>query len=296
MTAPKPSSDPSVALALGGGGARGISHLVVLEAFDELGIRPTAIAGTSIGAIVGAAYAAGIPAKALRKHMLDRFRDPARVLSQLLEARVGKITDLFVKGFANPVLVDGEKVLDLFWPEEVPDLFEDLAIPFIAIATDFYGRSETAIDSGPLVSAVAASMAVPGLVRPVTIGGRHLIDGGVVNPLPFDRLANRAQYIVAVDVAGGPAGDTSQRPEPFEAMIGATQIMQAAIVNEKLAVRTPDLLIRPEVEHYRVLDFLKAKAILAAAEPCRDAVKRGLAALFEPPKPARVSAARRKTP
>ncbi len=290
MTAKRPSSEPSVALALGGGGARGLSHIVVLEAFDELGIKPAAIAGTSIGAIVGAAYAAGIPAKNLRRHVLDRFRDPTRVLSQLLEARVGKITDLFVKGLANPVLVDAEKVLDLFWPKDVPDFFEDLEIPFIAIATDYYARCETAIDSGPLVSAVAASMAVPGLVRPVTIDGRFLIDGGVVNPLPFDRLANRAQYVVAVDVAGGPAGDTSVRPEPFEAMLGATQIMQGAIVAEKLAVRGPDLLIRPDVERYRVLDFLKTKAILHAAEPCREEVKRGLAALFEKP----VTVARRK--
>lgn len=281
MTAATPS-EPAVALALGSGGARGLAHIVVLEAFDELGLRPAAIAGTSIGAVVGAAYAAGIPAKDLRRHVLDAFRDPARVLSRLLEARVGKLTDLFVKGLANPVLLDPEKVLDIFWPESVPDRFEDLVIPFTAVATDYYGRCEVAFDTGPLVTAVAASMAVPGLARAVRWGGRWLVDGGVVNPLPFDRLRNRAPTVMAVDVAGGPSGDGDKPPEALDSMFASAQIMQSAIVAEKIAAGGPDILIRPQVEQYRILDFLKAKAVFRAADPTRDEVKRHLETLIAP--------------
>ncbi len=112
---------PRIGLVLGAGGARGLAHIVVLEALDELGVRPAHIAGTSIGAIVGAAYAAGMPARALRAFALASFRDRARVVTKLLSARVGKITDLISRsGIGNPVLVDGERILDLFWPEAVP--------------------------------------------------------------------------------------------------------------------------------------------------------------------------------
>src|SRR5690242_15361290 len=80
---------PSIAIALGGGGARGLAHIPVLEAFDELGLKPTAIAGTSMGAIVGAAYAAGLPARDLHRHTLERLRDRAQVMAKLLQARCG---------------------------------------------------------------------------------------------------------------------------------------------------------------------------------------------------------------
>jgi NTE family protein len=284
---------PTLALALGGGGARGLAHIVVLEALDDLGVRPVAIAGTSIGAIIGACYAAGVSGRAIRAHMLEMLRDRPQVMARLLQARVGRVSDLFARGMGNPVLVDGEKLLDLFWPESVPDRFEDLQIPFLAIATDYYGRGEVLLDRGPLVSAVAASMAIPGLVRPVVIEGRVMLDGGAVNPLPFDRLADRASVTLAVDVTGGPVAETAARPEPFAAMLGASQIMQGAIVAEKLRARRPDLLIRPEVDAFRALDFFKAKTILAAAEPVRDEVKRGLERLLD--QPDLTPAGRRKT-
>jgi NTE family protein len=266
----------AIALALGGGGARGLAHLVVLEALDDLGIKPTRIIGTSMGAIIGAAYASGLNAKDLRRYTMDRLRDRARVMGILLQARVGKITDIFQKGFGNPVLIDGEKFLDLFWPEAVPDLFEDLGIRFSCVATDYYARSETVFEHGPLVTGVAASMAVPGLVRPVIANGRVFIDGGAVNPLPFDQLAGGNEIIVAVDVAGGTVETPKFPPEPMETLFGASLIMQGAIVAEKLKARAPDVLVRPQVDGFRGLDFFKAKAILHAAEPVKDLLKRQL--------------------
>jgi NTE family protein len=117
--------EPELALVLGAGGARGLSHIPVLEALDELGIKPALIVGCSMGAIVGAAYAAGLSGKRLREHVALTFRDRARVIARLLDARVGKFTDL-MRGLGNPVLIDGERMLDLFWPEAVPDRFEEL--------------------------------------------------------------------------------------------------------------------------------------------------------------------------
>ncbi len=157
-------------LALGAGGARGIAHVVLLEALDELGIKPVAITGTSIGAIIGAAYAAGHTGRALRSHLLRVFSRRHHAMAKLLEARVGRFTELFRRGLSNPVLIDAEATLTGFWPGGMPDLFEGLLIPFAAVATDFYGRAELLIDSGPLLSGVAGSMAIPGLVRPVTRG------------------------------------------------------------------------------------------------------------------------------
>ena len=290
--AQRPASG-SLSLALGGGGARGLAHIVALEVLDDLGVRPAAIVGTSMGAIVGAAYAAGIRGSDLRRHTLDILKDRAKAMALLLQARVGRITDIFSRGLgANPVLLDGEKVLDLFWPEAVPDRFADLAIPFSAVATDYAERTQTVFDTGPLVTGVGASMAIPGLFRPVQAGGHVYVDGGVVNPLPFDLLAGTADVVVAVDVSGGAHGaDTAQPPGAFEAMLGAAQIMQGAIVAEKLKATRPDILVRPAVGGFRALDFFRARQILQAAEASRETLKRDLATALEA-----ISAGRRRIP
>ena len=267
---------PSVDVALGGGGARGLAHIVMLEALDEMGITPAAIAGTSIGAIIGAAYAAGLKAEELRAHVLSTFRNRAKVFARLFEARIGRFADLFARG--NPMLVDGERLLDQFWPKEVPDSFEELAIPFTAVATDYYGCAEVALSSGALVSAVAASMALPGLVKPVDIEGRLLIDGGAVNPLPCDIIAGKADILVAIDVAGAPSAEEARAPDAFSTLLAAAQIMQRAIVSTKTAANPPDLLLRPEVQSFGVLDFFKARRIFEAAAPAKEKLKQELAA------------------
>jgi NTE family protein len=273
-------SSPSFAVALGGGGARGIAHIAVLEAFDELGLRPAALSGTSIGAIIGAAYAAGIEAGQLRAHALAVLRNPSEVMAKLLKARVGRFTDIVLRGLANPMLLDAEIFLDLFWPEGVPKRFEDLVIPLQVVTTDFRDRCEAIFSSGPLAPAVAGSMAIPGLIRPVETGGRVLIDGGAVNPLPYDLLFEAADIVVAVDVTFG-GGRERKNPAPFDAMFGAAQIMQGAITTQKLKLRAPDLLVRPMVEQFRVLDFFRAAHILRAAESAKDDIKRQLAAALE---------------
>src|SRR5271169_855327 len=135
-------SEPIVAVALGSGGARGFAHIAVLEALDELGVAPAAIAGTSIGAMIGAAHAAGMSGREIRGYALGAVRSRSEMMGKLLRARVGRFSDLVLRGRGNPVLLDGEVCLDLFWPEAVPDFFEGLAKPLLVVATDFYDRRE----------------------------------------------------------------------------------------------------------------------------------------------------------
>jgi NTE family protein len=273
-------SSPSVAIALGGGGARGIAHIAILEALDELGVKPVALSGTSIGAIIGAAYASGIEAKDLRAHTLVVMRKRSEIMSKLLKARVGRFTDLVLRGLGNPMLLDAEIFLDLFWPDTMPKRFEDLAIPLQVVTTDFHNRCEAVFSTGLLAPAVAGSMAIPGLIKPVEAEGRVLIDGGAVNPLPYDLLFDAADIVVAVDVTFGGVRDR-RNPTPFSAMFGAAQIMQGAITAQKLRLRAPDILVRPMVEQFRVLEFLRPAQILRATEPAKDYLKRKLAARFE---------------
>ncbi len=271
---------PALALVLGAGGARGLSHVPVLEALDELGVRPALIAGCSIGAIIGAAYAAGLSGRDLRDHVEASFRDRARVIARLLDARVGKFTDL-MRGLGNPVLIDGERMLDLFWPEAVPDRFEDLAIPFSAMATDYHLHAECSLSSGPLTPAVAASLAIPGLVRPIVLDGRVLIDGAAINPLPYEALLAPGRIVLAVDTSAPATVSDTRIPGPLEAMLGVSQILSRTLVQRMIERQPPDILIRAGVDGVGGLDFFKAQAILDASEPVKDEVKRRLAQALE---------------
>ena len=274
-------SGPELVLVLGSGGARGLSHIPVLEALDELGLKPALIAGSSMGAIVGAAYAAGLSGRDLRAHVEASFRDRARVIARLLEARIGKIADLWRGGLGNPVLIDGERLLDLFWPQAVPDRFEELGIPFLSVATDYHLHDEVVLGSGPLTPAVAASLAIPGLVKPVTIGGRVLIDGGAINPLPYDRLLGPGRLVLAVDTSAPATVSDSRVPEPLEAMVGVSQILTRALVQRMIERQPPDILIRAGGEGFGGLDFFRWQAILEAAQPAKDEVKRRLSEALE---------------
>jgi NTE family protein len=244
-----------------------------------------------MGAVVGAAYAAGMSGREMRSHALRTLRERSEVMAALIGARVGRITDVLA-GFGNPFLIDGERLLGRLWPEVVPARFAALRLPFLAVATDYYGRAEAVFAEGPLAPAVAASIAIPGLIRAVRIGDRLLMDGGAVNPLPFDHLIGRADVLVAADVTGGPVPHPTRSPSGFEAMFGSLQIMQAAIVAAKLKIYRPEIVVRPAVDRFRVLDFFEARAILAAAEPVKDELKREIERHFsrrqaESPKPSR---------
>ena len=140
------------------------------------------------------------------------------------------------------------------------------------VATDFYAQEQVVLDSGPLRSAVAASMALPALFTPVTVDGRVLMDGGLVNPLPFDVLQGRGRHRGRHRRQRRLAGP-GKRPQPtaFSALVSSSQILQRSIVREKLKAQQPDIYIDVEVDEFHVLEFHRFKQMLRAAEPAKDA-------------------------
>lgn len=272
---------PRIGLVLGGGGARGIAHVAVVEALDEMGITPTALAGTSMGAIYAAGRASGHSGAALRARTLDSFADRATALSKLWSRRPKKLADLFTGTFGLGTL-SPERILEIFVGDAFAADFADCPIPLAVVATDFWGGREAVLTSGSLPRAVAASIALPSIFQPVVIDGRVMMDGGIMNPVPVDALPVPVDVIVAVDVVSypEPAGD---RPVPgaMQAVFGASQLMQQQIAAYKFETRRPDVLIRPPVNDVHILDFLSAEKILAAAEPTKDEVKRRLGRIIE---------------
>lgn len=258
---------PKIGLALGGGGARGLAHIPVLEAFDDLGIKPYKIAGTSIGSIIGAGYASGQSGEDLRRIVLDLFADNNKVLNRLWQLRPKRFKDVFRAG---PVQFDPLKVLNVFVSEYLPDTFDDLQIPLRVLATDFYGCEEVDFETGPLLPAIAASISIPAVFRPVRHQGRFLIDGGVVNPLPFDGLRSQCDIVVAVDVVGAPVARANPADiSMLDSLFGSSQILMQTITSQKIKMDQPDILIRPQNENIRILDFLKAESILDSSESLR---------------------------
>jgi NTE family protein len=268
------------ALALGGGGARGLAHIAVIEALDEMGIRPSAIAGTSIGALIGAAYAAGMRGKDIRHHVIGFAHNRPETVRRLLAARAGTLAQLFAGAFGEATQVNAEKLCAQFLPPQIPADFSALAIPLTVVTTDLYRRREALFSTGELMPALAASIAIPGLVRPVTIDGRVLVDGGATNPLPFDRLRGLADVIVAVDVFGVPIAERADLPGAWECVFTTLLIMGGAIVAAKLDHAAPDLLIRPNVALFRTLDFYQASAILRSADAVKAEVRERLGMLL----------------
>ena len=266
------STTPRVGLALGGGSSRGLAHILMLEAFDELGLRPKIISGTSIGAIVGAAYASGIPASALKAHTRE-----------LLTQRFGLMREVFadkplqrLRGlFSGPsALFDAEAVLDLIMPKGLAANFESLQIPLKIVASDFYDQEPQVFTSGPLRRAVAASMALPAIFQPVVVDNKAHIDGGLTNPLPYDLLFGEADIIIAIDVSGAPVPDPRRNyPSAVEALFSSAFLFERTIVREKLKSQQPDILVPSGTSQFQVLDILKVDEILAAAEPAKAKLK-----------------------
>jgi NTE family protein len=268
------------ALALGGGGARGLAHIAVLEALDEMSAKPVVIAGTSIGALIGAGYAAGMRGKDIRRHVLGFAHDRRETMRRLIAARAGTLAGIFAGAFREAAQIDAEKFCAQFLPDAMPQDFSQLVIPLVVMTTDLHRREEAALTTGPLRAALAASIAIPGLMRPVAIDRRILIDGGTTNPLPFDRLRGLADVTVAVDVLSQPPAERADIPGPWASVITTLNIMGSAIIAAKLAQRPPDVVIRPHVGIFRTLDFYQATAILRAANAVKAEVKEQLERLL----------------
>lgn len=275
---------PSFAIAFGGGGARGLAHIHVVEALDELGIRPVIIAGSSIGALIGAGMAAGMTGREIREHTRAILRSRAEVASRMWRARPGSFGEMAEGGFRFAQF-NVQRILKAFLPEDVPRTFAELEIPLKITATDYFGYELVVFEEGDLHTALAASAAIPAIFRPVRHEGRLLIDGGIYNPLPFDLVENQADILIAIDVVGAPKITNGRAPSSIDLIFGATQLMMQSITALKLQNKRPDIFLRPPVSRFRALDFLKIDAVMAETASIKDELKRAVEAALEPRQP-----------
>jgi NTE family protein len=261
-------------IALGGGGARGLAHILMLEVLDAANVQPSVVAGTSIGAIIGAAYCAGMSGLEIRAYCEKLFANHSRMLRHMLDTKVGKLSKIWT--LEHPVSLNAEILLQRLLPAQLNCQFDQLRIPLKVMAADFYMQSEYVIDSGDVLPAVAASAALPGLLAPVRHKNRVLIDGGFVNPLPVSLLHGHCTHTIAIDVSVAPQREKSGMPNAFDTVIGSQQITINTILSEKLRRDPPDILIRANVGDYGVLDFFMIGKILDEARSSAEALKRAL--------------------
>jgi len=202
----------SIALSLGGGGARGYAHIGVIKELKQHGYDIVAIAGTSMGSVIGALYAAG---------KLDEFEAWARKLTKL------DVVTLMDFSIGKAGAIKAERIFKVIEDLLEGTLIEDLPIPFAAVASDLIENTSVIFESGPVSVALRASVAIPGVITPVIVDGRLLGDGGLVNPVPIEPLVKvRAKKIIAVDLAHG------RLVNPFEKELSEPFLKQA--INQTL--------------------------------------------------------------
>jgi NTE family protein len=249
---------PGIALALGGGFARGFAHLGVLKVLEQNHIPISCIVGTSVGSVFGAAYASGAPlARILATSRTIRFRDIARwSVSRLGLASNHRLADLIERVFESKQ-------------------FEDMKIPLAVVATDLATGDPVIFRQGPLVEAIRASCAFPGLFEPIQIGTRCLADGGLVAPVPTHaarQLAGTGAVVVgvAVGVQDGHRGAPKNMFQVVTRAVAAAQKHQ-----QDTWELHADLVIRPDVNSLAWDDFDRAsEAIEAGAAAAQRAVPR----------------------
>lgn len=257
-----------VGLALGGGGARGLAHVPMFEALDDLGIKPYRIAGTSIGAVFGALYASGMSGLEIRR-LVDRFIVTGQEswMDAVFEKQPFKWLDFLDPELGGGGLLDTDGFIRFLGEVMARDRFADLEVPLMVVAADLWTGEQVVFRSGPLLPAIKASIALPGLFQPVRHGNRVLVDGGTVNPVPYDLLLDDCDVTVAIDVSGVPDTDGGKSPSYAETVFHSIHNMANTILEHKLAARPPDVLIRPEIRGIRVLEFYRADEIYRAALP-----------------------------
>ena len=287
-----------IGLALGGGAARGWAHIGVLRVLEEAGIKPDVIAGCSIGAVVGGCYAAG---------KLDPLEAFARTLTK---RRIMGLLDFHISGSG---LIGGDRLRKLLEIDLGGCRIEELSARFATVATELDSGHEIWLTRGPLVEALRASYALPGVFDPVRISGRWLVDGALVNPVPVTvARALGADIVICVNLNGeirlrgtviqsladddGPAdpaeprsfgffGTASRRPaKPANApgiaavMIDAFNITQDRISRSRLAGDPPDVMIAPKLQGVGLFEFHRAAECI---ERGMEATTRALADIRE---------------
>ncbi len=241
-----------IGLALGGGGARGLAHIGVYRRLVELGVPLHCIAGTSIGAIVGSIIASGSVGKALEWcAMPDWKKFPGLMLETRLTAKA---------------ISSGKRIERLLADMIGVSRFEGLGIPLGVVATDLNTGDAVVMREGDLISAVRASMSIPGVFLPVERNGRVLVDGQIVNPVPVDVCrAMGADAVIAVDINPpnpAPAARPLERLNIIDIITNTVTILNCELTRRVLAENVPDVLIRPAVGGVMTLDFRRAERLV----------------------------------
>jgi NTE family protein len=273
----------AIGVALGAGGARGLAHIIVLQAFEELGVMPSVIAGTSIGAVIGAGLAAGLTTAEMEDAVEEiRASKPGRFGLFSNNAKFKFVIALLDPTTEAGGLIKGRKFIRFLRSKIKAERFEDLQIPLLVVATDYWRREQVILNKGNLLDAVWASYSLPGLFAPVMIGKELLVDGGLMNPLPYDILQSLCDITVAIDVSVKEITRKSRVHAP-EVLFSAYQILQNSIVREKMKQSQPDILVETDIRNVRALEFSKAKSIFEQARPAKQELKRKLDALLNGP-------------
>jgi NTE family protein len=244
-----------VGLALGGGAARGLAHIGVLEVLEKEGIPVDLIAGTSAGAVAGALYAQGKSAGQIKELALDTGWRRLVSLIDLALPRSGFIEGARIKNQLKAIIGDIS--------------FSDLKIPLSCLATDISSGEEVVINDGSVLEAVRASISVPVIFTAVKRGGRYLVDGGLVNPVPVSTVRQMgADLVIAVNVIPPMGvrlqpGKEAKAPGIFQAMLHSLYIATYSLVMSSLA--EADIVIEPRLPHIGYGDFHRV----------RDSIKQG---------------------
>ncbi|MCO6411392.1 MAG: patatin-like phospholipase family protein [Thiogranum sp.] len=238
----------------------------MLETLDRLGVRPHVIAGTSVGAIIGALYAAGKSGAQIRA-LVEQFliNDKSRAQRLIPMPDSLRWLDFIDPTMSGGGLLDSDDFIAFLGETISARRFEDLEIPLKVTATELWSGNAVVLESGDLMPALQASMALPGIFPPVRHQGRDLVDGGVANPLPYDLLFDACDLVIAVDVSGDRKAVDVSDLSFLGVLFHSFHTMSGNIVTEKLKLRRPDIYIRPEITDVRVLEFYKADQVFAQA-------------------------------
>jgi len=264
-----------IGVALGSGAARGLAHIPYIEAMDELGLKPSVISGSSIGALIGSGWANGMTGVELREHAYGVLGSMQQIASTLWNRNRFSFKQMVEDGMSMQVNSMG--ITKAFLPDGFPDDFAQLSIPFHAVATDFYAWKEVVFDAGPLRPAIAASLAIPSLFRPVNVDGRYFIDGGVTDPLPLGIIAGKCDVLIGIDVHRTPELlDPTREPSITDSAVVASEIMSQKLVDATVLQYPPDVYVRAEVGPFGGSEFWRVREIVDNAAADKDRFKRAV--------------------
>lgn len=240
-----------IGLALSGGSVRGAAHLGVLEVLEREGVRPDFVAGTSAGSVVGALYCAGLPLDELRRLGSDiRWTK----LGRITRPRLGIFDISRLEGYLDE-LIEGRT-------------FDQLSIPFAAVAVDILHGQMVVLHEGSVSRAVRASCSLPGTFTPLEDGDRLLVDGGLINNLPVSVVQDMgADYVIAVDLGG--MKEKHSRPRNILEMWGLAFYMLISLTHGEADLA--DCLIRPDVSRFNFAEFSQVEALIKEGRKAAEA-------------------------